>query len=130
MDKTKNQNFKEKLIKAQKEMSNVIDSYKSLGIDKAQRFTEVNTYLIEDDMDKIVDFLKMNGFKSWLNHGYYDGCDWVYVDLNTKIFAYGIPGIKISDVVFNHSITLDEFQIVYQIYNNYEFDRQQGRMIR
>lgn len=130
MDKENNSKFKEKLIKAHKEMSDVIDSYKALGIEKAQKFTEVNTFLIEDNVDNIVNFLKINGFKSWLNHGYYDGCDWVYVDLTTKIFAYGIPGIKICDVVFNHSITLDEFQTVYQIYNNYELDHNQGRIIR
>lgn len=68
MDKEKNSKFKEKLIKAHKEMSDVIDSYKAF-----RNWTNSKIYWSKYIFDSIVNFLNINEFKSWLNHGYYEG---------------------------------------------------------
>lgn len=100
-----------------KQMSDSYDIYKTLN--ERKQFTN-NTFLIEGNLNNIIAYLTENGFKKWNDKGYYNGCNWVYVDLQTKIFAPGIPGINITNVVFNHSITLDEFINIYKIYLHYE----------
>lgn len=100
-----------------KQMSDSYDIYKTLN--ERKQFTN-NTFLIEGNLNNIIAYLTENGFKKWNDKGYYNECNWVYVDLQTKIFAPGIPGINITNVVFNHSITLDEFINIYKIYLHYE----------
>lgn len=52
--------------------------------------------------------------------GYYDGVSWVYVNLNSKKYGPGMPGISLTEVVCNHTITIDEFMTIYGIFEKYE----------
>ena len=48
--------------------------------------------------------------------GYYNDIDWIYVNINNKRYAFGIPGIAITEQVGKHVITIKEFKIIYVIY--------------
>ena len=111
---------KKDFINALKQMSDSYDTYKKYKINKKKDFTDENTFLIKGNLNDIIGYLSKNGFTKWSDKGYYNECNWVYVDLQTKIFAPGIPGIKITNVVFNHSITLNEFINIYEIYLSHE----------
>ena len=52
-------------------------------------------------------------------NGYY-GCDWVYVNITRKEFAYGMPRVALAKTFGNHAITLDEFYTIYEIFKKYE----------
>lgn len=82
-------------------------------------------FLVRDDTLKdafnshIYTWLKKEGFESWKSSGTY--ClNWIYINTVSKIYAPGIPGIKIADVVGNHAITFDEFLTIYNIYQKYK----------
>ena len=40
--------------------------------------------------------------------------------LNSKVFAPGIPGIRVTSEIGPHAITFDEFLLIYNIYKKYE----------
>ena len=80
-------------------------------------------FLIKDDSLKTRDgefwgYLKKEGFRSWLVHGNY-GCDWVYVNVNSKLFAPGMPGIPITQPIVSknlkHALSMEEFKTIWDI---------------
>ena len=93
---------------------------------KQTEFTPKDTFLIEGNLEEILVFLDDSGFTKLANQSFYDGCNWIYVDLKAKIYVPGKPGINISKVVFDHSITLNEFQSIYNIYQKYKSNYKQG----
>ena len=64
-------------------------------------------------------FLRSKGYTLGFFKGCF-GCPWVHVDINTKQYAYGMPGVAITGAIGNHAITIDEFMIIYSIYEKYE----------
>ena len=74
---------------------------------------------LKDDFNsQIYTWLQQEGFVPWGKKGTY--CmEWIYINIHSKIFAPGIPGIKVTDVVCNHAITFDEFLTIYEIFNKY-----------
>ena len=49
-------------------------------------------------------YLRNEGFKMWSkSKGSFDGVDWVYVNLNSKRYAYGMPGIPVTTPFGNHA---------------------------
>lgn len=85
-----------------------------------------STFLIKDEELKkgyespFVKVLHSEGFKTWGVKGYYDGIDWIYVNINNKRYAFGIPGVAITEPVGEHAITIEEFLIIYDIYKKYD----------
>lgn len=67
----------------------------------------------------IYKWLKSEGFSSWGRKGVYNNVDWVYINIYSKIFAPGMPGIPITSVVGDHAITFEEFLQIYKIYTRY-----------
>ena len=61
-------------------------------------------------------WLKDEGFESWHCHGIYYNCNWVYVNLNSKIYAPGMLGIPITPVLGNHAVTIG-LDLLYFIRN-------------
>lgn len=88
-------------------------------------FRGTATFLVKGDDIKnewrsdFVLFLKDEGFKPWSSHGFYSNCDWMFINVNSKVYAPGMPGVQITEVVFNHAITIDEFKTIYNIYQEY-----------
>ncbi len=65
-------------------------------------------------------YLKAEGFQMWSkSKGCYKGVDWIYVNLNTKCIARGMPGIPVVSAFGNHAVTIDEFKEIYRIYKKY-----------
>ena len=80
----------------------------------------VYTQTKEETLDFIQE-LRNNGFCKWARgHGLYDQANWVYVNLNSKLFTPGMPGIKLTEPVGPHAITVEEFYTIYRIYEKYE----------
>lgn len=65
-------------------------------------------------------WLTGNGFKSWGKHGFFGSCPWIYVNLNNKVYAFGMPGIKITQEFGNHAVTIEEFVEIYNIFEKYQ----------
>ena len=66
-------------------------------------------------------YLKAEGFQMWSkSKGCYKGVDWIYVNLNTKCLARGMPGIPVVSAFGNHAVTIDEFKEIYRIYKKYD----------
>ena len=44
----------------------------------------------------------------------------VWINLNNKILAFGMPGVRCSEEIGHHAITVDEFKMIYGIYKKYD----------
>ena len=80
-------------------------------------------FLIKDKTLKDIDapffaWLRENGFKTAWHKGHY-GCDWVFVNITHKVYAYGMPGIEIVKPTGNHAISIEDFYQIYGIYGKY-----------
>lgn len=64
-------------------------------------------------------FLEEEGFERW-KYGHSFETTWVYVNINSKVYAKGMPGISITASLGNHAVTIDEFKTIYNIYKKYE----------
>ena len=75
---------------------------------------------LEDSYNSpIYEWLKKEGFSSWGRKGTY--CmDWIYINILSKIYAPGMPGVGITSVVGDHAITFEEFLTIYNIYKKYD----------
>lgn len=88
---------------------------------------ESSCFLIKDERLKtdwhltpIYSFLKEEGFGAVKGSYNIEGIDWLFVNIHSKVFAKGRPGIALAPVVGNHAITFDEFVVIYNIYKKYE----------
>ena len=66
-----------------------------------------------------LEFLRKEGYVPGSNKGNY-GCPWIYVDITTKQYAYGMPGVALIGEIGGHAITINEFMTIYNIYKKYE----------
>ncbi len=80
-------------------------------------------FMVKDDSLKTNEgdfwhYLREEGFRSWGKHGNY-GCEWVYINVNSKEFAPGMPGIPITKcIVSTHpweALSIDEFKEIWEI---------------
>ncbi len=76
--------------------------------------------LLEGWDSPIYKLLEDEGFESWHQKGVYSGVNWVFINIVTKIFAPGMPGVSLGRVFGNHAVTWDEFLTIYNIYKKYE----------
>ena len=68
----------------------------------------------------VYEWLRKEGFVSWGKKGDCSRVDWVYININSKVYAPGIPGIRVTSEIGPHAITFDEFLLIYNIYKKYE----------
>ena len=62
----------------------------------------------------ITPYLRSRGFKPF-GHGYC-GCNWIWVLLDQKKYAYGMMGIKMADIMYDHAVTVDEYNTILKLY--------------
>ena len=89
--------------------------------------TGASCFLIKDERLKkdwyntpIYAYLKENGFKAQEGSYSFEGIDWLYVNIYSKVFAKGRGGIALTKVVGDHAITFEEFKTIYDIFKKYE----------
>jgi hypothetical protein len=68
---------------------------------------------------KFIAYLKQEGFKTWGRKGYYCG-NIIYVNLNSKRYAFSVPGVKITEPLAYKYISIKDFKKIYKIYKKYE----------
>ena len=64
-------------------------------------------------------YLKKEGFKSWGVKGIC-GCSWVYINVNTMMFAPGVGGVPVTSscIVSNSpdkALSIFEFKVIWEI---------------
>ena len=74
---------------------------------------------IADAHSSFWDWLRDQGFHSWGRHGHYPQVDWVFINVCSKIYAPGMPGMQLANPLFGHAITLEEFYTIWDIYSKY-----------
>ena len=74
---------------------------------------------LKDRSAPFYEFLRRNGYTYGTHKGNY-GCPWVHVDITTKQYAYGMPGVSFVGELGNHAITISEFMTIYNIFKKYE----------
>ena len=88
-------------------------------------------FMIKDDSLKIRegafwDYLKKEGFRSWGKKGHW-GCSWVYVNVNSMLFAPGMPGIPITRCVVSknpqNALSIDEFKAIWKILKEHKEEK-------
>ena len=94
----------------------------SLDIGRGNSTFLVRDKRFKDINDPFFKWLKLEGFNDWGQHGHYGdkGVDWIYINILTKVYACGMPGIPITQVVGDHAITMEEFFTIYNIFSNYK----------
>jgi len=83
-------------------------------------------FLVKDDSlklcidNELMKFLRGEKFTAREYWNSYYGIEWVFVNINTKQYAYGKPGVACGQLVGDHAITIEEFHTIYNIYKKYE----------
>ena len=97
-----------------------MESENGMNINKvsAEAFLVKDKSLLNFDAP-FYEWLLEQGFKHAWHKGHYGCCDWVYINITHKLFAYGMPGVPIVQAIGNHAITIDEFWTIYDIYQKY-----------
>lgn len=76
--------------------------------------------LLKDDAP-FMKWLKDENFEFWSHSkGWYDNVDWIYINIESKQIARGMPGISVTGCIKNHAVTVDEFKIIYNIFKQYD----------
>lgn len=85
----------------------------------------VEVFLIYDESFKrrnppFMEWLKSEGFAYAGRRGEDGGCNWIYVNISRKLYAWGMPYFRFVNEIGNHAITMEEFHTIYSIYKKYE----------
>lgn len=80
------------------------------------------TFLVKDKSiagnpnAEIYTWLEQEGFSKWkYGRGNFDGIDWIYINVNSKLYANGMPGIAITSHIGNRVLSLEDFMTIYGI---------------
>ena len=91
---------------------------KKIGEGKKRAFLICDNSFKNHD-SPFVNFLKDEGYTYGSSKSNF-GCPWLHVDITTKQYAYGMPGVEIVGAIGDHAITIDEFMVIYEIFKKYE----------
>lgn len=67
-------------------------------------------------------------YKTASHYGWCPDCPWVYVNLELKTYFSGLPGIKVTDCLNEHAVTISEFYTILAEYekNHTDFDKSEA----
>ena len=69
--------------------------------------------------DEFGSWLKENGFHMVERGSWPVGIDWVFVNLNNKMYRGGKIGVGFCEEFGGHAVTPEEFKIIYNIFQKY-----------
>lgn len=100
-------------------MRGIIDMSKNLLRAGAATF-----YIVDDNLSHKVDdpfilWLKEKGYKSQML-GHPNAEHSLYVNVESKVYNWGMGGVRLSPILFNHAIHIEEFKAIYAIFEQYE----------
>lgn len=64
-------------------------------------------------------WLQERGYSSWKYSKGYTDITWVWVNLSSKNYARGIPGIRLTREIGDHAITVEEFKMILAFFDKY-----------
>ena len=74
--------------------------------------------LMHRDDDPFILWLKAEGFQlESFGHG--NAEHGLYVNINSKVYTWGMAGVGLSPIIGNHAIHIDEFKEIYGIFKKY-----------
>ncbi len=65
---------------------------------------------------EFIEFLRNEGFQC--KYGFWD-CPWVWVNIDSKVYGRGRPGVAYAGVIGGHAITIMEFMTIYNVFKKY-----------
>lgn len=71
------------------------------------------------DDDPFIMWLKSEGFRVQ-SFGHTNSDHFLYVNVNSKVYNWGMAGAGLCSVLFDHAIHIDEFKQIYAIFKKYE----------
>lgn len=75
--------------------------------------------LLRGNKSEIALWLNNEGFEAC--KGWWSGVDWIYININSKTYMGGMPGIPVTTPVGQHAITIEEFKAIYSVFKKYEW---------
>ena len=84
--------------------------YSTIGIRDDELYKNWNSDFIA--------YLDKRGFSSWRRKGYFCG-NVLYVNLNSKRYAFSWPGVKFTEPIAHKYISIEDFKIIYNILEKY-----------
>ena len=69
-----------------------------------------------------IKWLESEGFEEWKYGGWWQYESRVYINIESKCYAPGKPGIRLTGTVGSRCITIDEFKTIYEIFKRHEGD--------
>lgn len=85
----------------------------------AATFYIVDSKLEHRDDDSFILWLKSEGYRlQSVGHPTADHC--LYVNVASKVYNWGMAGILLSPILFDHAIHIDEFMTIYEIFKKYD----------
>ena len=64
-------------------------------------------------------YLRDKGFSNWSRKGYFCG-NILYVNLNSKRYAFSWPGVKFTEAMAHKYISIEDFKKIYDIFEKYD----------
>lgn len=74
---------------------------------------------VKESYQKMRIMMKENGFRG-ISGGSMVPAPWYFIDIETKLFVVGRPGLNVKNPIGGHALTPDEFMTIYGIYKKYE----------
>ena len=75
--------------------------------------------LTHKDNDPFIRWLKSEGF-TLQNYGHPTTEHGLYINVKSKVYNWGMGGVSLSYILFDHAIHMDEFKQIYNIFKRYE----------
>ena len=67
------------------------------------------------------DWLAARGYSRWSrSRGFFSGVNWVWINLKSKKYVLGMPGVRRAEEIGDHAITVEEFKTILAIFDKYE----------
>ena len=92
-------------------------------MDNYMKYGDSTIAVKDDDLYKnwesdFIKYLKDNGFSNWGRKGYFGG-NIMFVNLNSKRYAFLWPGVGFTEPIAKKYISIEDFKIIYNIFEKY-----------
>lgn len=61
------------------------------------------------------EWIRSEGFEYAWHKGHYSSCPWCFINIDEKLFAYGMPGVQVAKPIGGKAISINEFKQIYEM---------------